>query len=145
MQIEIRTMHVDDAESITFLTAQLGYNLPVYEIITNIKQIQAAPGNLLLVAVCKSKIVGWIHAFKSIHIESKAFIEVCGLVVDEEYRGKGIGKALINEVKQWCLNKGIYRLRLRTNVKRTEAHKFYQTLGFTEIKQQKVFEMNLVR
>lgn len=145
MKTEIRPMLVEDAEVVMFLSQQLGYAVSVIETITNIKQALKTPDHLLLVATYNAKVIGWIHAFKAIYIESQPFIEIGGLVVDENYRGKGVGKALINEVKNWCLQKEVYSLRLRTNSKRTEAHQFYQHLGFLEIKQQKVYQMKLTK
>jgi GNAT superfamily N-acetyltransferase len=65
------------------------------------------------------------------------------LVVDGNYRGKGVGRALINKVKEWSANKGIVKLRVRCNVKRTETHKFYKNLGFKETKEQKIFELDI--
>ena len=63
--------------------------------------------------------------------------EINGLVIDEKYRGKGVGKLLIEKVKQWAKEKGNDTLSLHCNVKRTGAHLFYEHLGFKEIKQQK--------
>jgi GNAT superfamily N-acetyltransferase len=60
-------------------------------------------------------------------------------VIHQDFRAKGIGKLLIDEVKHWAKEKGINKLSLRCNVKRTEAHLFYEHLGFKEIKQQKNF------
>ena len=58
-------------------------------------------------------------------------------------RGKGIGKLLIEKVKQWSKETGNKTLRLRCNMIRKEAHLFYRHLGFKEIKEQKVFEMHI--
>jgi GNAT superfamily N-acetyltransferase len=65
------------------------------------------------------------------------------LVIDQYYRGKGIGKMLIEQAKQWAKEKGNNKLKLRCNVKRTETHLFYQHLDFMETKEQKTFELNI--
>jgi GNAT superfamily N-acetyltransferase len=44
---------------------------------------------------------------------------------------------LIENVKQWAREKGSDKVSLRCNVKRTEAHLFYEHWGFEEVKQQK--------
>jgi len=49
----------------------------------------------------------------------------------------GIGKLLVDKVKQWAREKNNSKIGLRCNVKRTEAHLFYEHLGFIEVKQQK--------
>jgi GNAT superfamily N-acetyltransferase len=55
----------------------------------------------------------------------------------------GIGKLLIEKAKQWAKEKGNDKIGLPCNVKRTEAHLFYEHLGFTEIKQQKNFVLRI--
>ncbi len=46
--------------------------------------------NCAFVAIIEGKIIGWIHAFKALRIETKPFIEIGGLVVDEIYREKKV-------------------------------------------------------
>ena len=65
------------------------------------------------------------------------------LVVDESYRGKGIGKKLIDTAADWLKQKGEKTLRIRCNVIRDETHKFYEHLGFIEKKKQKIFEKSI--
>jgi GNAT superfamily N-acetyltransferase len=52
------------------------------------------------------------------------------VVVDEKYRGKGIGKTMM----EYCMSKakeaGCYKIMLTSDNRRTEAHDFYKSLGF---------------
>lgn len=95
------------------------------------------------VAEFENKVVGWIGAAQAIMIEVMPHCEINGLVIDEHRRGMGIGKLLIDKVKHWAMDKGNDKIGLHCNVKRTEAHLFYQHMGFTEIKQQKNFVINI--
>ncbi len=108
---------------------------------TQIAVILAKKDHAAWVAVEGENIIGWTHAFQPLYIESLPFVEVGGLVVDEAYRGKGVGKALVNRIKDWCMEQRVYTLRLRTQVKRLDAHQFYRALRFEEIKEQKVFQL----
>ena len=65
--------------------------------------------------------------------------------MDEGFRGRGIGRALVAEAEKWAREKGLETLRLRANAVRTEAHKFYLGLGFKNTKQQLVFVKSLAR
>jgi len=56
------------------------------------------------------------------------FIE--NVVVAEKHRRKGIGKSLIEAAVQTAKDKGCYKVILSSNIKRTEAHKFYESIGF---------------
>jgi GNAT superfamily N-acetyltransferase len=143
MEIQIKTLTIEHAQDVQRLSEQLGYPLPSDEIENNIKEVISNNDHATFVAVKDGKIVGWIHGFKAVFLESKPFVEIGGLVVDENYRGKGIGKKLIERIKQWCLKKQISTLRVRSQLKRKEAHQFYLNNGFKEIKEQKVFEISL--
>ena len=52
--------------------------------------------------------------------------------VDEKYRGQGIGK----ELMLWAINRAreenCFAMQLTSNAERTDAHRFYEKLGFTK-------------
>jgi GNAT superfamily N-acetyltransferase len=143
MEISIRQISKEDAPAISILCSQLGYVLSIEQILKNIQAILENEFHNAFVAVHKDEIVGWIGVAQAFQIESPSFCEVRGLVVDERYRKQGIGKILIEKAKKWGREKQNRNLRLRCNVKRSEAHLFYRHLGFEEIKQQKVFEVKI--
>ncbi len=143
MQIAIREIALQDAEEVSSLSQQLGYQLSPSETAGQIKEVIVSSDNCAFVALSNGKIIGWIHGFKTVRIETKSFVEIGGLVVDENYRGKGVGKKLIDRIKQWCVEQEVCSLRVRCNTKRKEAHQFYLTLGFSEMKEQKIFGMEL--
>ncbi len=60
------------------------------------------------------------------------FIE--NVVTDEMHRGKGLGKMVIDEAVRIAKEKNCYKVFLESGVQRTEAHKFYEKLGFTSDK-----------
>ena len=132
-------MKVNDAEGVQKLSQQLGYSLSVPETELMIHEVTQTNGNIAYVAMTGGKMVGWIHAFKALRIESKPFIEIGGLVVDGDSRQLGVGKQLVHEVYQWSKQLGCADLGVRCNTKRSEAHRFYNALGFIESKEQKVF------
>ena len=58
----------------------------------------------------------------------KGWIEdVC---VDEKYRGRGVGKMLLQAVDDWCLSRGIRGLQLLCDTANAPAQKFYEHLGW---------------
>src|SRR5580692_1016614 len=132
MNITIRNITAADAGAISKLSKQLGYSISKEETATQIRYINASANDIACVVVDNDKIIAWIHVFYTIRIETLPFCEIGGLVVDEQYRGKGIGKLLIEHIKPWCAEKKCVALRVRSNAKRTDAHKFYELLGFHE-------------
>jgi len=143
MEIFIRQAAKDDALAITELTHQLGYPLSFEQILENINVVIEKKDHDAFVAVFKNRVIGWVGVAQAFQIESAPFCEIRGLVVHDEFRNHGVGKILIEKAKLWGREKGNDKLRLRCNAKRTEAHLFYQHLGFSEIKEQKVFEINI--
>ncbi len=51
--------------------------------------------------------------------------------VDEKYRGQGIGKELMLWAIERAKEENCVAMQLTTNAERTDAHRFYENLGFT--------------
>ena len=143
MKIIIREMTAKDAGVINALSKQLGYPLSIEQTLQNINSVLQSKDHTAFVAEYGNKIVGWVGAAQAIMIEVMPHCELNGLVIDEHHRGMGIGKLLIDKVRHWAKEKGNDKIGLHCNVKRTEAHLFYQHLGFTELKEQKNFVINI--
>jgi len=143
MKIIIREMTVKDAEAVNTLSKQLGYPLSTEQTLQNIHAVLQSKDHTAFVAKYENNIVGWIGAAQAIMIEVMPYCEINGLVINEHHRGMGIGKLLIDKVKYWAKEKGNNKIGLHCNVKRIEAHLFYQHLGFTELKQQTNFVIEI--
>ena len=143
MKIIAREMAVKDAEAVNALSRQLGYPLTLTQTLQNIVSVFQSDDHTAFVAEYRNKVIGWIGAAQALMIEVMPHCEINGLVIDEHHRGMGVGKLLIDTVKKWAKEKGNDRIGLHCNVKRTDAHLFYQHLGFKELKQQKNFVMDL--
>jgi GNAT superfamily N-acetyltransferase len=85
------------------------------------------------------KVAGWIQIFREQTVMTQARVEVAGLVVDEKYRGRGIGRALMQHAEAWAREHGCATVSLRSNVIRNEAHAFYKGLGYSLVKTQHAF------
>jgi GNAT superfamily N-acetyltransferase len=143
MKIVVREMNPKDAETVNALSKELGYPLSVEQTLQNINAVLHSRDHTAFVAEYENRVVGWIGAAQAVMIEVMPHCEINGLVIDEHYRGTGIGKLLIEKVKQWAKSRGNDKIGLHCNLKRVEAHSFYQHLGFREAKQQKNFVLNI--
>jgi GNAT superfamily N-acetyltransferase len=94
------------------------------------------------VADSDEAVVGWLHAYLAVRVGVAPFVEIAGLIVDEQYRGNGIGSKLVEAAIFWAKSIGV-SVRVRSNSMRDATHKFYQAQGFKLLKQQHVFEFNL--
>ncbi len=88
-------------------------------------------------------VIGWIHVFIAVRIESETFAEIGGLVVKENIRGMGVGSLLVNKAEEWASSKGINLMRVRSNVVREETIKFYLKNEYKIIKTQNVFSKKI--
>lgn len=52
------------------------------------------------------------------------------VVVSEKFQGNGIGKKMMTFAIEKCRQLGCYKMVLSSNLKRVEAHQFYENLGF---------------
>jgi len=62
--------------------------------------------------------------------ECKPFLVIENLIVDNEYRRKGIGNALMTEIEQIAIENDCYQIFLITHNDRLDAIAFYESLGF---------------
>ena len=143
MEIKINRIQIEDATGINSLSLQLGYPLSIPETENNIAEMIKLEDHEAFVARDKLQIVGWIHVFSTLRLESNPFVEIGGMVVHQGYRGKGIGRLLIWQAKDWAVKKNAGTLRVRCNTKRIEAHQFYEAMGFIVSKDQRVFVLSL--
>lgn len=101
------------------------------------------PDQLIVVAVAETQAVGWAHAYVCSTVESDKSAELGGLLVDESYRGKGLGGKLMEKVEDWARQKGCQTVSLRSNIIRQKAHRFYLGRGYDQIKTQYTFRKRL--
>jgi len=57
---------------------------------------------------------------------------VCEIVVDERYRGRGIGTMLLGEAEWWARKKGLYSISLFVHTGNRTAFAVYRKSGFKE-------------
>jgi GNAT superfamily N-acetyltransferase len=74
-----------------------------------------------------------------LRIRLPVILEIAALFVHEAFQSKGIGSALIKEAVNWTLAKDHQIIRIRSNIIRKKAHKFFIRNGFENLKTQEVF------
>ena len=143
MDVILREAALEDAAVVHNLSKQLGYDATDSETAERLRAVMADKMQCAYVAVAEGNVIGWIHCFYAIRIESAPFVEIGGLVVDANARGAGVGRKLVQQVMEWGAQRAITSIRVRTNTARHGTHQFYQKRGFTETKEQKVFDLKL--
>jgi len=142
-RITLRAAVEADAAGLIELTRQLGYEVCVEDMTARLRRIIHDPDSIVMVALNSDTVIGWISAASRVSIESGIFAEITGLVVDSACRKTGIGRRLVRETEAWAAKKGDTTIRVRTNLKRVDAPRFYTSIGFGETKRQSVFEKKI--
>lgn len=95
-------------------------------------EIASMPGHELLVAEENGLVVGTMVLLivPNLSHEARPWAIVENMVVDSNYRLKGIGRLLMDYAINRAREAGCYKLQLLSNVKRKGAHRFYKALGF---------------
>ena len=138
--IAIRVARDDDAAALADLSSQLGYPVDAASMRERLARVLAARVGEVYVAVdVQDRVVGWTHVVPRLQLEDAPFAELAGLVVDESARGLGVGATLLAAAENWAREQGFASLRVRSNVLRERAHRFYEREGYVRIKSQAMF------
>jgi GNAT superfamily N-acetyltransferase len=144
MGITVRKVEKSDAKAIQVLSDQLGYPATLTEITTRLEDICGNDHHLVYVAESPGNgIIGWIHVLPRPLLVVQQTAEIGGLVVDEEHRGKGVGRLLMQAAEQWIYSQGYTEVVVRSNAVREGAHQFYPSVGYELKKTQQVYKKSL--
>jgi len=142
--MHIRRASLDDATAIATLSDQLGYPSTERVVRACLSDLVKDGEHAVFIANgAANAVVGWIHVFRTKRVFTRSFAELGGMIVDEHCRGEGIGTQLLQAAEEWAQGASCSVIRIRTNVVRDQAHQFYQGLGYSLAKSQKVFVKSL--
>jgi GNAT superfamily N-acetyltransferase len=141
MKLFCRHAHYDDLPTIVRMLADdfLGQQRERFEdplpesYIKAFGEIEADPNNELIVAEIDDEIVGTLQLTftPSISFQGGKRATVESVRVDEKHRGCGIGREMMLWAIERAKQKGCVSMQLTTNAERTDAHRFYENLGFS--------------
>jgi ribosomal protein S18 acetylase RimI-like enzyme len=96
------------------------------------EEIDADKNNELIVAEAGGAIVGTLQLTltPSISFQGGKRATVESVRVDEKFRGQGIGRELMLFAIARAREENCVAMQLTTNMDRTDAHRFYENLGF---------------
>jgi GNAT superfamily N-acetyltransferase len=95
-------------------------------------EIDADPNNDVMVAEYDGRVVGTFQFTVITHVQHGGgrVAHVESVHVDAAMRGKKIGEAMMRWAIDEARRRGCFRIQLTSNAARTDAHRFYQRLGF---------------
>lgn len=140
----IRPARLEDVGALTELSEELGYTVHPQTLKARLKRMLDDLETQVLVAELPGgEVVGWVHVYLVCTVESELYAEIGGLVMARVQRRRGIGRALMRTAEAWVQSCGVKVVRLRSNILRAEAHRFYESIGYHQIKTQLTFHKDL--
>lgn len=121
----VKEYFVYDFKIVRKLTSQLDPNAEINE-----QSLYKAMLNGYVSKVYKKgKLVGmgWIFPRQTL-LRRQAVVE--DMIVDEKYRGKGLGEKILLDLIRWAKQEGVEVIELTTNPKRIAANALYKKVGF---------------
>lgn len=140
---KIRPAKAEDVSSLFRLCEQLGYQVSESDVSQRLETLRQSSEHAVLVAEAAGAVVGWLHIRLDFTLTTGLVAEVAGMVVEERYRGKGIGTTLMFAAEEWAGRSGARKLRARSRVEREDAHRFYERLSYRSEKTSRVFSKDL--
>ena len=132
-KVFIRTATLSDAPSVAHLVSQLGYQTTAAQMESRLQAMLARTEYVLFLAETNHTVIGLVGAYLTLGLELDGpYGRLGGLVVDEGWRGQGIGKRLLGAVEGWLKRRGASLLLITSGLHRAEAHGFYRHLGYEE-------------
>lgn len=133
MMVTVRDATPADAGRLAELLGQLGYPSDPASIPERLRRMGEERQTLVVVAVLEGRIVGLAagQVYHAIHADQPVAY-LMALVVDENVRGAGAGRALVAHMEDWGRRNGSPKLSLPTGTWREAAHRFYEHLGFSK-------------
>jgi GNAT superfamily N-acetyltransferase len=98
------------------------------------REIDTDPSNELIVAELDGELVGTMQLTftPSISFQGGKRCTVESVRVDGTFRGQGIGRAMMQWAIERAREKGCILMQLTTHKDRVDAHRFYESLGFSK-------------
>lgn len=133
LHINIRKVEKQDVDFVYKAICELENEVLDFEVFERIFNENISNSkNLYLIAENESEGLGFI----SFHTQN--LLHHCGLVgeiqeffIHQKHRGKGVGRLLINEIKNFAEQHNLKSIEVTTNKKRVENVAIYENLGFT--------------
>jgi len=131
MKNKIRSLKKEDLPQLLPLFDQFGYPTNIIELEARYERFTSIEGYGIAICEINNKIVGFIAWSKSLFFAfDKVRYHIEALIIDENYRKRGIGKDLMFYVENQA--KGNAVIDLTSGVRRAEdgTHDFYKAIGY---------------
>jgi GNAT superfamily N-acetyltransferase len=130
----VRDARPADAAACAELLGQLGYPTDTSTVRGRIDRFAGDPVSRMFVAEAGGRVVGLaaVSALPLVERDGR-WARLSAIVVDEDARGRGVGRALVDAVEAEAAARGCGYVEVTTADRRAHAHAFYRRLGYERV------------
>jgi len=144
MTTTIREMGPMDIAVCRLLLLQLGYDLDLQETKRRYDAIKQKQDHAIFVGEQDGQVVALLHLYERPAFDKPPEVIVQALVVDRNCRGTGVGKKMMNMAERWAVDRGFSSVALTSSVSRSDAHSFYNRIGYKVEATSHLFRNNFI-
>jgi predicted N-acetyltransferase YhbS len=128
MDTTLRVAVPEDAPRISELLDQLGWSMPPDAVVA---ELSASPATQVVVAEYDGDVIGLIAVTTRRQFQRAGnLITIDTLIVDAQNRSRGIGEELVGVAFEAAKRSNAQAIEIVSNLRRVEARRFYERLGF---------------
>jgi GNAT superfamily N-acetyltransferase len=129
--VTVREAQSRDAAAIAALLGELDYPSSPAQAEARVERIARDPSTWLVVAEIEGELAG----LATLHVQNLVERdhpggELAAMVVGERFRRRGVGARLMQAIEEEARSRGCVNLVLNTAHRRSDAHAFYEALGY---------------
>ena len=134
-EVVIRRAIQSDYHDVAVLIDQLGSHIPLSQGIPYVRDrltlLLNSDSDCVFVAEVERRVVGLLTFHITPILHAKGYSgRIISFIVDEAYRGKGIGTRLIQEAESWAWSCGCVEIEVTSGEHTKPAHGFYKSQGY---------------
>lgn len=126
----MRPMTTEDLPAARILLSHLGYTLDAHELHHRYQAVAQSADHTLMVAEEDSSVIALCHVYARAALDKPPEAIVQAVVVDPAHQGRGIGRKMMAAAERWAVEHGFTSVALASHVSRSDAHTFYEALGY---------------
>ena len=120
----------DDGEAVALLLTQLGHPTDAGDVSSRLREVLAEGGAAFLQVDESGRALGFFSVARHSVIHASGPIGlITSLVVADDARRLGVGRAMVAAAQDWARDAGCVRLIVTSGEHRSDAHAFYPACG----------------
>ena len=122
---------MENADALLSLVHQLEHFISKDTLLNNLKNNLADKNYRIFVAKENNRVIAFaeLHFTQFIH-EAQSRARLTSFCVEENFRNKNIGAQFLKFIEDFCVENKYLKIELTSNVRRTNAHRFYESNGY---------------